>query len=81
MSGEEEEKAPPKIIANTVVSQGDDGKLQVFVNGERIVGTANVQIGGMVTLEVINERLLPGNSMGAGFDQVELGDGSRFGTG
>ena len=38
----------------------------------------NVQIGGMEILEVINEHLLPGNSVGAGFDQVELCEGSRL---
>jgi nucleoside-diphosphate-sugar epimerase len=35
------------------------------------------QIRGMEILEVINEHLLVGNSVGAGFDQVELGEGSR----
>ena len=40
--------------------------------------TLKVQIGGMETLQVINEYLLVGNSMGAGLDQVELREGSRL---
>src|ERR1700722_4604283 len=36
----------------------------------------NVQIGGMEILEVINEPLLLGNSVGASFDQVELREGT-----
>ena len=32
----------------------------------------DVQIGGMEILEVINEHLLVGNSVGAGFEEIEL---------
>ncbi len=38
----------------------------------------NVQIGGIEMFKVINEHLLVGNSVGAGFDQVELREGSRL---
>ena len=36
----------------------------------------DVEIGGMEILEVIHEHLLLGNGVGAGFDQVELREGS-----
>ena len=38
----------------------------------------NVQVVGMEILEVINEHLLVGNSVGADLDQVELREGSRL---
>lgn len=40
----EETEQPKQIIANTVVAKNDDGKLEVFVHGQRVVGTVNVQI-------------------------------------
>ena len=36
----------------------------------------NVQIGGTEILQVINKDPLVGNGMGAGFDKVELREGS-----